>query len=412
MNRRDFEVDNSPPSSIREYVEDIVWSCALSPGSDKALEPGQSIDDLLKQVYRHIETEALKKFKSNELWAIRAWTYENILQDSVAKAAATTDSNLLDELISPIADWQKQEFDPISNLRRKLTVSGRTPGYIKECLRVATKLVSKYGKNQTYTEQQLLEFMEEEQRRYAHSSYVTRSRQLKAFLDSLPEDERGRRPKLPIAKIPAYPDEFHQPVFTNEEIDKLIYTAVMYARPDIVLRLAVATIYGTRVSEVAALSSKHINLNHEAPTISIPTQKKGRRVPQPIPTELVPLFSIPLETTKSYLANRQLKRLCKRAGVPIQYRMGHHSIRRAVVTVLHGSTDLKENEIFTFLRWSPGSRGFGHMHRYIKTPVELTDAKVLSKHPFVSMWLTMAEFLPYLPQYDSVYNINIIRTVV
>lgn len=311
----------------------------------------------------------------------------------------------MDELVSPIADWQKTEFDPIANFKRKLELSERKAGYIKECVRVATRLVSKYGKKQSYSEVELLEFLSEEHKRYKTSSYVTRVRQLKAFLDSLPEDDKGRRPKLPINKIPAYPDEFDSPAFTPGEIDKLIYWAVLKVRPDIVLRLAIATIYGTRVGELASLSTQHINLDHQNPTIMIPTEKKGRRVPQPIPTELVPLFSIPLKPTKSYLIQRHLKRLCRKAGVPTPHRTGIHSIRRSVITALYSHTDLKELSIRRFLCWAEGGYGMEVMPRYVKTPVSVTDAEVITKHPYVAMWKGMIEFLPYLPQYESVCNL-------
>ncbi len=44
-------------------------------------------------------------------------------------------------------------------------------------------------------------------------------------------------------------------------------------------------------------------------------------------------------------------------------------------------------------------RVVGVMPRYVKTPTEVTDSEVLSKHPYVPMWKTMVRFLPYLPQY-------------
>ena len=409
--RKDFELDHTPPRTLKDIVLEQISYTSLDGKTDNPLAV-EGVNELLTRIYRHIEAEAIKRFKSNELWAIKAWSYENILQDSTAKEAAMTDDSLLDELVSPIADWQKTEFDPLENFKRKLTLSERKPGYIKECMRVATRVVSKYGKKQSYNEVELLEFLGEEHKRYKTSSYITRVRQLKSFLDSLPEDDRGRRPKLPIAKIPAYPDEFIQPAFTPEEIDKLIYWAVLEARPDIVLRLAIATIYGTRVGELANLSTQHINLDHEASTILIPTEKKGRRVPQPIPVELIPLFSIPLTPTKSYLIQRHLKRLCKKAGVPMPHRTGIHSIRRSVVTSLYSHTDLKELSIRRFLRWAEGGYGMGVMPRYVKTPVSVTDAEVLSKHPYVAMWKTMVQFLPYLPQYDYVCNLNITEPTV
>jgi hypothetical protein len=47
----------------------------------------------------------------------------------------------------------------------------------------------------------------------------------------------------------------------------------------------------------------------------------------------------------------------------------------------------------------------GAMPRYVKTPVSVTDAEVIGKHPFVVRWRDMLEFLPYLSQYKQVCNI-------
>ena len=247
-----------------------------------------------------------------------------------------------------------------------------------------------------------MEFLHDEHTRYSQGTYVTRVRILKSFLESLPEDERGRQPKLPIKKIPPYPKELNTPYFTPEQMEKLIYWAVLEGRPDMTLRMLIASVYGARVGELATLSSKNINLDHENSTIRIETEKRGRRVPQPIPVELVPLFSIPLKPMKAQTIQCQLKRLCKKAGVPTPHRTGIHSIRRSVATVLYSNTDLKELTIRRFLRWAEGGYGMGVMPRYVKTPVSVTDAEVIKKHPYVSAWKEMMQFLPYLPQYGSV----------
>jgi hypothetical protein len=167
---------------------------------------------------------------------------------------------------------------------------------------------------------------------------------------------------------------------------------------------AIATIYGCRVGELAQMSNEHINLDSNSPTIDIPTEKKGRRVPQPIPKGLVLLFSIPLKPKKSYLIQKDLKRICRKAHVPILRWSGIHSIRRSVVTALYSHTDLKEISIRRFMRGSLGGRGLGIMPRYVKTPAEVTDIEVLSKHPFIPMWETMIEFITYLPQYNCMCN--------
>jgi integrase len=396
------------PRSLKEIVRDEL----IADAQDGKSLTDESIEQLMQKVYAHIEREALKVYKSNEPWALKSWAYSHILQDEVAKQAAATDDTLLDELIAPVKDWQAERFDPLLNFRRKLELSGKKDGYIRECMRVAVWLVTKYGKKQRYSEAELLEFLDWLDKRYEKrdpetgkkipsSSYVTKVHQLKIFLDSLPEDEHGRRQRLPIDSLPSYPDKYNQPAFTNEEIESLIYAAVMDEKPESVLRLAIATIYGCRVGELAKISSENINLNHDNPTIDIPTEKKGRRVPQPIPKELIPLFSIPLKPKKAYRIQRDLKRICRKASVPLPHWAGIHSIRRSVVTALYSNTDLKEISIRRFMRWSLGGRDLGVMPRYVKTPAEVTDAEVLAKHPYLPMWKTMVQFLPYLPQYES-----------
>ena len=407
--RQDFAPDMTPPRSIEELVKESLSSQTTTAGEPY---PNLDIGELMKRVFSHIETEALKAYKSNQLWAIRAWTYENILIDATAKAAAVADENLLDELVKPVEDWRNQNFDPLRNLRYKLELAGRKEGYIKECMRPAIKLVCRYGKKAHYSEAELIDFMHSEQQHYCASSYATKCHQLKAFIDSLPEDERGRKQVLPIAHMPSYPDEYHQPSFSSEEIDKIIYAAFMSEKPDVVLRLAVAVLYGCRIGEIAKLISEKIDLDTEHdganPTIDIPTEKKGKRGPQPIPKELLPLFSVPLEPRKPYKILTDLQRICRHAKVFMPHRCGIHAIRRSVVTALYQDTDLKEISIRRFMRWSLGSRSLGVMPRYVKTPVEVTDLEVLSKHPYVPMLKDMVGFIPYLPQYSCVHFTTIV----
>jgi hypothetical protein len=90
--------------------------------------------------------------------------------------------------------------------------------------------------------------------------------------------------------------------------------------------------------------------------------------------------------------------------VPAPHRIGIHSIRRSVVTVLYSHTDLKELSIRRFLRWVEGGYGLGVMPRYVKMPVSVTDAEVIDKHPFVVRWWDMLKFLSCLSQYNQVGN--------
>ena len=90
--------------------------------------------------------------------------------------------------------------------------------------------------------------------------------------------------------------------------------------------------------------------------------------------------------------------------MPTPHRTGIHSIRRSVVTSLYSHTDLKELSIRRFLRWAEGGYGLGVMPRYVKTPVSVTDAEVIDKHPFVVRWRDMLKFVPCLSQYNQVCN--------
>jgi len=414
--RQQFEVEQTRPVTIEEIVRNELYSDNANKKHETYPRP-ESVEDLLQRIYQRIEEGALKTFRSNELWAIRAWTYEHILTDAASKEACLTDDKMLDELVSPVEEWQAQHFDPLLNFKRKLELSGRKLGTIKEYMRVSTDLVTKYGKKTRYSEAELLEFLAYLRKRYPDktlpngdtipsSTYANVVQQLKIFLNSLPEDDRGRKVKLPIDRMPDMPTQFEQPAFTKEEIDAMCYTAVMDEKPEQVLRFCIACVYGCRVGELAMLSSESINLNHGSPTISIPTEKKGRRKPQPIPTELLTLFSIPLHPRKVYNIERDLRRLCKKAGVPRRHRMGIHSVRRSVVTSLYSDTNLKELSIRRFLRWSESGRDMGVMPRYVKTPVEVTDNDVLKEHPFVQMWKDYVQFLPYLPQYQSYLQLS------
>jgi integrase len=409
--REDFRPDITPPRSIQEIVEEQISYTTYNGKTSNQLEC-DSIEVLLHKVYEHIERQALQIYKSNELWALKSYAYSHILDDAT-RQAAIDDDTLLPDLVSGLAEWQKTEFDPILNLKRKLLFSGRKDEYYQSCAVVARWFVTKYGKKKRYKEEEILEFLDWLDKHYEKpdkhgretSSYVTRVTQLKRFLECLPEDEQTGKKQIVPFEVPQYPQEFDEPSFTHEEIDKLTYSAVMSEKPDVVLRLAIATIYGCRLGEVADLSSDNINLNHDYPTIMIPTKKKGKRKPQPIPTELLPLFSIPLTSKNNYKILRDLRRVCRKAGVKYLRGYGVHCIRRSVVTALFDIKDLKELTIHRFLRWSTGM-GMGVMPRYVKTPPEVTDVDVLSKHPYIPIWRELVLFMPYLPQYEPYLNVR------
>lgn len=74
--------------------------------------------------------------------------------------------------------------------------------------------------------------------------------------------------------------------------------AIVEEKPDEVLCIALATIYGCQCKEITNIDSSNINL--EDMTVSIPTEKKGQRNPQPIPEALKLIFSIPKKESPLY----------------------------------------------------------------------------------------------------------------
>ncbi len=405
---QDFDVET--PSTLRQFlVEELSTNNQERVRRNLPIEHynDEDINQLMPKVFAHIESKALELYKSNEPWAIREYIVQHILREPVA---SEDNIRVAGEISKPVERWQSDTFDPLQQMRLKLEVSRKSRGYIRELMRPAKWFVSDAGRKRRYTENEILQFVRKLANRYdkrdakGHiitegrdtSSFVTKISQFKRFLDLLPEDElTGRKQVIPF-ELPKLPDKFNQPIFSHEDIELIIYKAIMDFKPETVLRMALATVYGCRVGEIAYMDSSNIDL--KTMTVNIPTEKKGVRKPQPIPPSLKPLFMVPLHKTRDANINNQLKAICKKARIPWLKGMGCHAIRRAVVTILYGETGLKELHIKRFMRWSQG-RGMGVMPRYIRIPTETTDAEVLEVHPFRKMWEQMIPFIEYMPQW-------------
>ena len=170
-----------------------------------------------------------------------------------------------------------------------------------------------------------------------------------------------------------------------------------------VIRIAVASIYGGRKGELAQLSSEDIYLDGDKSYIHIPTMKRGIRKKQPIPQSLLPLFSVPIEPITSPTLHNRLKRVVEKAEVPWELGSGFHSFRRNVVTMLDQTSTQSDIAIHKFMRWST-PRHLGMLDRYRRTPTEVSDTKILSEHPRVKLW---EEIIPYLAQFNPYYSSHI-----
>jgi len=395
LTTKDFELE--PTTSLRDFIEDQMRDSVdddLKRG--KKVEPitDEAVDGLMVRVFEKIESEALRIYKSNESWALRAYCLSTILKDTVASEATIP---LADELMSPVTEWQNaQPFDPIGYYRERLDTERKSDQTKKCYLAAAARFVAKMGRKRNYTDGDIEEYQKLVNKRYPHQgSYYQELRLLLQFLRRLPGADKQRQ--LPMG-MPKMPTQFYQPTFTKEETEALIWATVLDNIPaSMVVRLLVASVYGARRSELTELRNKDINLDGDESTIYIRTKKGGQRKPQPIPKSLVPLFAVPISHMNGHTVQRQLKKICRKAGVNLPFKGGYHCFRRRTVTEV-AEVNPSDVDVSNFMRWAKPRT---MLARYKQTPVEQTDRAILEKHPFVKMW---EEVAPYLLSYNSTYE--------
>jgi integrase len=399
MDREQMELDKSRPTSIRDIV---IGELASTTHKGKTIPKPEKIEDLLKRVYEHIERQALEVYKSNEPWALRRWALENLLKEEVVSEASV---DIADGLLSPVLEWQKEQpLDPIDYYRHRLTHTlRRSPATIRAYMVTAARFVGKFGRKRHYSDEEVMQYLDWAGEHFSksQSSYVHECQRLVQFLRNLPGANRQRQLPIPM---PQMPDEFNQPMLTDEQIEMAGWACVLdRIRPNLVVRIAVASIYGGRKGELAQLSSDDFYLDGDKSYIYIATTKRGVKKKQPIPPSLVPLFSVPIEPVQPPTLHYRLRKALERAEIPWRHGMGFHSFRRNVVTMLDGLGTQSDISIHKFMRWST-PRHLGMLDRYRRTPTEVSDMKILEQHPRVKMW---EEIIPYLAKYNPYYRSGI-----
>jgi len=397
---QDMRLD--PPNSLRQIVldelnsanyADFIRGKPIEPVTDKTIEP------LMEKVFAHIERRALEIYKSNDVWALRRYALENILGEEIASEATV---GMADILMAPVMSWQnEQPLDPLAYYKHRLTYTLRKrPETIRVYMLVAGRFVGKFGRKTHYSDDEVLQYLDwaGEHFKEKQSSYVCECQRLLQFLRNLPGANRDR--KLPIV-MPQMPTEFRQPMLSDDEIELIAWATVLdKIKPNMVVRLVVASIYGGRVSELSQLNSDDFYLDGDKSYIFIPTMKRGVRKKQPIPQSLVPLFQVPISPIRAPTLHNKLKKVLRKAEIPWQYGMGFHSFRRNVVTCLDKLGTQSDMAVYKFMRWST-PRHLGMLDRYRRTPTEVSDMKILDNHPRVTMW---RDIIPYLVEFNPYYH--------
>lgn len=394
LTREDFRFDL--PTTLREVVEDELedqrYDDFLHKKEVKPITP-DSIDDLMQKIYQKIETEALATYHSNEPWALRQSALSNILKDEVVNE---TVNEMAHGLISPVIEWQsRQTFDPIDYLLKRLQVERKSNATVHGYKCTAARFVSRVGRKSHYSDEDIMSYLTWATEHFKNSnSYYQECQRLMQFLRRLPGD-KGRELPIPMPKAPV---EFNQPTFSNEDVEKLIWACVLdNIKPNMVVRLCVASVFGARRGELVELSSEDINLDGAKSSIYIRTEKGGQRKSQPLPECLLPIFDVPITRLSAPALERNLKQICKKARVIMPYRAGYHSFRRRTVTTIT-EFEKSDSDVSNFMRWSKPRT---MLSRYKQTPVEVSDKLILERHPYVAEW---ALAVPYILKYNKHYQ--------
>lgn len=396
--REDFELER--PQSLRDILIDEIHATNyddFEEGKPVKRLDDETIEELLTRIYEHIERQALAIYRTNEPWALKAWAYANILKDVVGSDET---EGMVSELMSPVFDWQnKQEFDPISHFKAKMERERKSDRTKEAYMQTASRFVARIGRRGNYTDEEIEEYLTWAEKRYPKetSSYQHECARLLQFMRGLPG---GKNRELPF-EVPKMPKKLHQPMFSFEDIELLIWATVIdNTEGEIVARLAAGTVYGARLGEAAQLNSGDIYLDGANSTIMLRTEKEGELKAQPIPQQLVPLFAIPIEPITSNRLLKDLKELCKAVGVRQPHHGSFHAIRRRVVTEI-AEIEHSDINVHRFMRWAE-PRQYAILATYKKNPSEVTDKEILSRHPFVKVW---EEVMPYLLHNNPSYGL-------
>lgn len=160
--------------------------------------------------------------------------------------------------------------------------------------------------------------------------------------------------------------------------------------------LAVATLYGARVSELAKLTTRDVDL--QSRRIRIPTSKGGVVRWQRIPEAAVWALTAPWRVRSATSASADFKAVCSLAGVPQPSGVGWHAVRHALAIGLKGA-GLSPEDRSRFMRWQTPGGETRMADRYADVTVIATvsgirstrdaddpDAAVWAAHPFLPLW--------------------------
>lgn len=159
--------------------------------------------------------------------------------------------------------------------------------------------------------------------------------------------------------------------------------------------LAVATLYGARVSEMSKLTTADVDLRGRR--IRIPTAKGGIVRWQRIPDAAAWALSAPWRARSAATTGAEFHRICHLASAPQPPGVGWHAIRHALAIGLQAG-GLPVEERSAFMRWKSAGVAEAMATRYSRVTAIATatgvrritaedpDGAIWSAHPFLGAW--------------------------
>lgn len=203
---------------------------------------------------------------------------------------------------------------------------------------------------------------------------------------------RGEAPQIDEAEVLE-----NAPALDPDLVNEMIGVVKEEGTPKQQALLAVASIYGTRRAELQQLKASDIRFKDR--TLYIATVKHGRARNHLIPEEIAPYlkydFDQPRSASGMTMLWYEIEDLAKVEHYP---RVGFHSIRRTLVTIL--GQYFSPSDVRMFLRWK--QKGSQDMQMVYSSTVFVgrsgvttntmqpqlgdLDRRIFTKHPFLEAW--------------------------
>lgn len=180
-------------------------------------------------------------------------------------------------------------------------------------------------------------------------------------------------------KVKSY-EELNQPILKPGQIAKMIEKVKEWEDRRLPAYLAVSTIYGLRLMEMAGITQEHL----QDQTLLVLTRKGGVPHRHQIAEEIAPyLEGVPWGLGRAGV-NKIFKEICYLAFNDVMPGYGWHSIRRSLVTEMTRK-GLDIMMLYKFMRWKPqGMMAIPMTYARLEDPE--VDEAVFKKHPFLEMW--------------------------